>query len=152
MWRRALRTGLRGALRPSLTRRISDMGGRVPAASDITLHFSPRLSEHSLSPLSHIWWPDVGSDPLSQPETVMDVQVPLHTIVGVPVHLEFDFDLPSATDAGFAIHAKKGKRTYQPNVLQRKRKHGYLKRMRTKGGFKVLTRRKLKGRRRLAVT
>ena len=35
---------------------------------------------------------------------------------------------------------------YQPNNLQRKRKHGYLKRMRTHAGRKILERRRMKGR------
>lgn len=35
---------------------------------------------------------------------------------------------------------------YQPNNLKRKRKHGYLKRIRTPGGRKILERRKAKGR------
>ena len=38
------------------------------------------------------------------------------------------------------------KRTYQPNWLRRKRKHGFLKRLKTTAGRKVLKKRERKGR------
>ena len=41
------------------------------------------------------------------------------------------------------------KRTYQPKKLQRQKEHGFLKRMKTRSGRKILKARRAKGRKSL---
>lgn len=44
------------------------------------------------------------------------------------------------------------KRTYQPHNTRRRRSHGFRARMKTAAGQKIITNRRRKGRKRLAIT
>ena len=133
---------------PTLRAEGSPLGGGLPwwPALEEPLEDRPRRS--LITPPAAWRSPSERTLLEEEAEQTPSAGLLLHPALGIAL------ELPPAVEEAEVIQAvgKKGKRTYQPNVLKRKRTHGFMRRNSTKSGRRVLERRINKGRWKIAVT
>lgn len=96
---------------------------------------------------SPLFYPVVGDPAATRPDFISARDIVAGWCPGAAVGPPA-VEAPPLDEALPAIHAIK--RTFQPSLVRRKRKHGFLKRLRHRHGRKILQRRRAKNRLRMA--
>jgi large subunit ribosomal protein L34 len=132
-----------------LTQRLSTRSFFIQSRS----FFSLSLNESTCTPLNCT---SVSTPSLSKP--LLSVSIPTPSVplpfslsnisINDPLTIDNNRDLDMDIEIDNSIECVK--RTFQPNFLRRKRKHGFLRRTKTTHGKQTLARRLIRGRKRLA--